>query len=247
MILILVLFVGIGSLVEAKQKPLRNFLKRKKRVQVQRTVTPSPTLKPSSRNIEDNPQSNLEDYPLLSVDFTSQAPFGFWDKTHNDACEEAAIVMVYSWVKGIDLNPQIADKEILKLVDWQKANFGFFKDTNARQTAEMAQKVYGLESKLISNPTLEQIKTELKKGNLVVMPMAGRLLKNPYFRPPGPPYHILVIKGYDFKGFITNDPGTRRGKDYRYSFETIMNAAHDWGGSPDNITSTPAVAIVFSK
>ena len=104
-----------------------------------------------------------------------------------------------------------------------------------------------LESKLIPNPTIEQIKEELKKGNLIVMGMAGRLLKNPYFTAPGPVYHMLVVKGYDQKGFFVNDPGTRRGANYHYSYEILMNAARDWGGSDENIMQTEPVAIVFLK
>lgn len=218
-IAILILILGLFAAGEVNGGFKFKFRRKKPTITKQ---TPRPTPKPT-QTIKPSPSSfptPILNSALLNVDFTSQAPFGIWDKTHNDACEEAAMVMAYSWAKNIDLNPEIAEKEILKLVDWQNGNFGFFKDTNAQQTAEMAKKVYGLESGLILKPTLEQLKSELRKGNLIIMPMAGRLLGNPFFRPPGPSYHMLVIKGYDSRGFITNDPGTRHGKDYRYSFET---------------------------
>lgn len=37
---------------------------------------------------------------------------------------------------------------------------------------------------------------------------------------------MILIKGYDYKTkqFITNDPGTRRGENYRYSALTIFKA-----------------------
>ena len=56
------------------------------------------------------------------------------------------------------------------------------------------------------------ITKELSEGRIVIVPTAGRLLKNPHFTASGPLYHMLVIKGFDDAKhtFITNDPGTRR-------------------------------------
>jgi hypothetical protein len=40
---------------------------------------------------------------------------------------------------------------------------------------------------------------------------------------------MLVIKGYtSAEKFITNDPGTRRGADFLYDENVIMEAMHDW-------------------
>ncbi|KKR45570.1 MAG: hypothetical protein UT82_C0026G0013, partial [Parcubacteria group bacterium GW2011_GWB1_40_14] len=79
--------------------------------------------------------------------------------------------------------------------------------------------------------TVDTIKRELAAGNPIIVPAAGRELGNPYFTSPGPLYHMLVIRGYtsDDK-FITNDPGTRRGEEYTYKFDILMNAIHDWNG-----------------
>jgi hypothetical protein len=61
--------------------------------------------------------------------------------------------------------------------------------------------------------------------------MAGRQLGNPNYKQPGPLYHMLVIKGYKKNGdFITNDSGTRKGADYIYQADVIMQAMHDWNG-----------------
>jgi hypothetical protein len=56
--------------------------------------------------------------------------------------------------------------------------------------------------------------------------MNGQKLGNPYFSGAGPERHMLLVRGYDpiKKQFITNDPGTKRGENYRYSESTIMNS-----------------------
>lgn len=38
---------------------------------------------------------------------------------------------------------------------------------------------------------------------------------------------MMVIRGYDETYFYTNDVGTRRGENFRYTHETIMDAMHD--------------------
>lgn len=71
------------------------------------------------------------------------------------------------------------------------------------------------------------------------------MLGNPYFTPPGPIYHMLVIKGYNLTEFITNDPGTRRGADYVYSYQTLMKAIHDWNNG--NVESGKSATISVQK
>jgi len=183
----------------------------------------------------------------LEVPFTSQAPFGVWDHLHDEACEEASILMARSWAKSFALNPAVVEAELKKMVEWQMKSFGFFESTTAEQTARMAREVYGLKVDLRPSPSLAEIKKEVSGGNLVIMGMAGRLLGNPHFRSPGPIYHMLVIKGYNDSGFFVNDPGTKYGANYYYSYDTIMEAAHDWAGSEETIYGSPAVALVISK
>src|SRR6056297_1483501 len=60
----------------------------------------------------------------LSVPFTSQAPYKEWDHLHNEACEEASLVMAKYWLNSQDLDKTKADKEIKESVAWQKENWG---------------------------------------------------------------------------------------------------------------------------
>ena len=76
------------------------------------------------------------------------------------------------------------------------------------------------------NITPTTIISALRDGGVVLVPMNGQKLRNPYFTAPGPERHMLLIRGYDpsTKEFITNDPGTKRGENYRYSEATIIDA-----------------------
>lgn len=168
----------------------------------------------------------------LAVPFTSQAPHANWELPYKEACEEASLLMVHEFYQGLPagkIDPEEADKEIKLLVDFQMEIFGFFEDTTVQQTALLAQLSYGYgKMDIVENPTKEQIKSFLVLGYPVIVPAAGQLLGNPYFQQPGPLYHMVVIKGYTQEGFITNDPGTRRGEDYIYDFDVLLQAMHDF-------------------
>ncbi len=181
----------------------------------------------------------------LKVPFTSQAPHAVWDGDHNEFCEEAAVLMVARFLQGRSIpNNDDAEKSLQRLKRWQLKRFGFFKDTTAEETATILRAYFKLKGvAVLKNPRVADIKRELAAGNPVIVPAAGQLLGNPFFRRPGPRYHMLVIKGYTKDGkFITNDPGTRRGADFVYQPKVLMNAMHDWNGG--DVERGPRVVIV---
>ncbi|MBI2426705.1 MAG: C39 family peptidase [Candidatus Kerfeldbacteria bacterium] len=184
---------------------------------------------------------------LLDVPFTSQAPHADWSLPYKEACEEAAMLMLHLANKKVaSISADDADQAIKDLVAYEVKIFGFYEDTTAEQTVEFAEKFYDESYSVIENPTLEDMKKKLAAGKPIAAPMAGQLLGNPYYTAPGPVFHYLVIRGYDdtTSEFITNDPGTRRGELYRYSYDTILNAMHDWPGSEEKMTTGAKVIIV---
>lgn len=167
----------------------------------------------------------------LRVPFICQAPTGNWGQPYQDACEEGVIVMAMRYVNGKGLNKDEAHQEILALIDFQKKHYGDYHSTTAAQTAQLIKDFYKYDKVMVtSEVSLENIKQELAKGNLILAPMAGRQIGNPYYTRPGPLYHMLLIKGYDdnLQEFIVNDDGTRRGADYHYKYSTILTAIQDW-------------------
>lgn len=168
----------------------------------------------------------------LSVPFTSQAPFSNWDAVHEQTCEEAAVLMVARfWQKREIANKDDAEKSLQQIISWEKETFGFFEDTTAEETAQILREFYGFKNvKVKYSPSVDDIKREVAVGHPVIVPAAGRQLPNPNFKSPGPLYHMLVIKGYTPDKFITNDPGTRKGADFVYKYDALINAVHDWNG-----------------
>jgi hypothetical protein len=132
--------------------------------------------------------------------------------------------------------------EIHRLLDWEERH-GYAIDVTTAEIGEIARRYYSRSVRVLtgSSVTRDAILDELRMGNAVILPAAGRLLGNPYFRSPGPAYHMLVIRGYQPatffspERFITNDPGTRRGEEYIYDVDTLLRANHDWTGSGDTI------------
>jgi hypothetical protein len=137
------------------------------------------------------------------------------------------MIMADKYFNQQSLNETIMEDELQKLLAWQNEH-GYQLDTTAAETAKILTEYFGLSVRLSRDVTVDRIKYEIAQGNLVIIPAAGRLLNNPNFKAPGPIYHMLVIKGYNSSEFITNDPGTRKGNGYRYSYATILNAIHDW-------------------
>jgi len=163
---------------------------------------------------------------LLDIPFASQAPLGDWNQPYQDACEEASIVMIKYYKNRLSLSKESMKLEITQAVDWQVKNWGGHRDLDAKDTLKFAEDYFGLQGTIINQPTAETIKEQLVLGNPVILPTAGRKLKNPNFRGLGPIYHMLVVRGYDDKisKFITNDPGTRKGERYLYDYDLLIAA-----------------------
>lgn len=184
----------------------------------------------------------------LNIPFLCQAPYGNWAEPWQDACEEAAVIMAMAWVKGYQVTRGSGNQEILNLVAFQQKQYGGHLDLTAKECVKLIKDYYKFDNvELRENFTIEDIKSELAGGMVVIAPMAGRMLQNPYYTPPGPAYHYIVFKGYDERSgeFITNDAGTRRGKDFRYKYQVAYNAIHDWTGDKKTIGRGRKAIIVI--
>lgn len=202
-----------------------------------------------------NPTENYTETELpitisLPVPFTPQAPTGNWDTLHNEACEEAVAIMSHAYFSGntsTTLTPIYVEAEIKKLTEWQDKNFGYHLDSTSEETAKMITEVYNLNTKVIAGIDETIIKQALSENNLVLISTDGRLLGNPNYKQPGPPHHMLVIRGYNEKSFVTNDSGTKRGLNYIYSYTKLYNASGDWNHNTKKVDTVNKKMIIVSK
>jgi len=186
----------------------------------------------------------LPDSINLDVTFFPQAPDANWDLPWQEACEEASITLAYHYFVKEPLTKEQFTKDVLGLVDWEKQNFGDYLHSNVDQTAEMLKGYFGFtDYRIMEDPTVESLKTELAAGHIIVAPFAGRMLGNPFYSAEGPYYHMMVIKGYDQKNFITDDVGTKRGLNFIYPYQTLLKALHDYKDA--DIQTAPARVIVL--
>ena len=175
------------------------------------------------------PVSDVE----FSVPFTAQAPFGNWkDPRQAQGCEEASSLMAVYWARGKDLSLKEAEEKIIEISEYEEEKYGEFYDTSAEDTLKRILEDYFEYSnaELFYDISIEDIKREIALGNIVVVPVNGQKLKNPFYTSPGPERHMLVVSGYDTTSgeFITNDSGTRRGENFRYKETILAGAMRDY-------------------
>ena len=179
----------------------------------------------------------------LDVPFTSQAPEKNWDQPWQDACEEAAVLMLDAYYKGYGLSPLFSKDEILKMVDWQDER-GWGYSIEAEKVLKLTDwYMSSKQIRIVEDPSVEEIKEFVASGNPVLILAYGKDLPNTHFSGDGPEYHALIIRGYDEDEFITNDPGTQFGENFKYKYETLMNAIHDWNDS--NVREGKKVVLVI--
>lgn len=164
----------------------------------------------------------------LDIPFFAQAPDGDWSLPWKEACEEASLALAAAYLTDERLSKSEFKQQILDMTGIEENQFGTYIDTNMEQTAQLFEQYYGIgTTKIIDNPTIEQIQSELASGHPIIAPFAGKKLGNSYFTNGGPRYHVLVVRGYDEKYFYTNDVGTKRGENFPYDHDTFMYALHD--------------------
>jgi uncharacterized protein YvpB len=249
----IVLSVGLVTIVVGGGVAAFYKIKRDRAFEIPLIVESTPSSMPSDDIFTSLPIATSSPKPTLStlpekasvdVPFLVQAPLANWDALHEESCEEASLIMVRHFLDKTKLgSAEDIDKEITDLVSYEGQN-GYKVDVTVSELGEIGRKYYHLSNPRVGkNITINDIKREIAEGRPVIIPAAGKMLPNPYFTGGGPKYHMLVITGYDSKGFITNDPGTRRGHDFRYNYEDLYKAIHDW--DEDNILNGPKNYLVF--
>jgi hypothetical protein len=134
---------------------------------------------------------------------------------------------VAEYVAGRTLTKESMDQAIQDFVAWEVREKNVYTDTSIAEVAAIAREYFDLSVRIVKPVNVDIMKAELANGNLIIAPFAGRELGNPFFKAPGPLYHMLVVRGYTKREFITNDVGTSHGDGYKYKFQILLDALHD--------------------
>lgn len=194
---------------------------------------PEPDAEPEQEITEHLPSGSISIPPVFiinGVPFLSQAPSTNWELPFKEACEEASVIMVNRFYSKRPLGTvEEQDKVVSDVAAWGEEHMGAI-DTDLETTARYFTEYLEYDPKRISivrDFTIDDMKAVLASNRPIIIPAAGRDLGNKYFREPGPIYHMLVVIGYDHDEFITHDPGTRHGENYRYNQQVLFDAIHD--------------------
>ena len=179
--------------------------------------------------------SGLPNKHQIKTIFVPQSPEKNWDQPWQDACEEASLLTVDYYYKNItSADPQTIKNDLLKIFDFETKQ-SFTHDVNIDQMSLVAQNYFGYSTKIITNPTIEDLKEYLSQDIPIIVPANGKTLyqENKHFKEGGPYYHNLVILGYDdsVNKFTVHDVGTQFGAYFRYSYSLLMQSIHDFPAS----------------
>ncbi len=183
----------------------------------------------------------------LAVPFTSQAPQGIWIEPWQNACEESVILMLDAYYQQYTFSDVAANKGIRNILYLKELAFGYSLDEDASTVVTLINNYLPWEASIVENPTLSAIKKEIDARRPVIVPTYGKGLRNPYFQDGGPDYHTIIISGYDdaTQEFITQEPGTSYGNNYRYPYTRLQEAIHDF--VPNKKTALGARRVIFTQ
>ncbi|HYE60273.1 MAG TPA: C39 family peptidase [Candidatus Kapabacteria bacterium] len=162
----------------------------------------------------------------IPVPFTPQAPEGIWVEPWANACEEASIVMVDAYYRGLPLDTTTAVDRIHDVIAEKEKRFGESKDESAETIVSLIEDTALWHARIEKKPTVEEIQRELHSNRPVIIPFDARRVSNPHFIDPKPDYHVAVIIGFDeeTKTFIVHEPGTSFGESFRYGYDELLAA-----------------------
>lgn len=207
-------------------------------------VIPAAEPEPSSEPEPEKAPTNVS----FDVVYINESPDGSWDGPWKNGCEEAAIVMVDKYYKGISsISVTEAKAAMQRLFDEQDRRWGSNANSDGARNVELIKTHADFQATLVQDPSIDDIKAELLAKRPVITLHKGFDLHNPNipFLATGSSYHNLVIVGYDdeAKEFIVNDDGdTKAGKNRRYDYDVLMNSLHDYNYTT-KLTDLPPVAI----
>lgn len=172
--------------------------------------------------------TKLPNEKILNCQFYAQAPRWNWRAPFEDYCEEASVILWVNCLNNEEVNIEKFESQLSEIDTWFTDKFWKSKDQTVKQMAQAIKEKYDLEYEIIDNPSFKDIQTAINSWNLVVAPLAWKMLKNPHYKNGWPNFHALLVVGYKKDKVITNDVWTRSWKNYEFKKDIFMNALHDY-------------------
>jgi len=192
---------------------------------------------------------------INNVPFTPQDPTAKWtDIRLKSGCEEASVYMVMKWIRGETIiNNDQATKDLITLAD-----FAFSYDSTNEHHDFSVYDIVNImlkdyykydQAEIVTDFNINDLINILEAGKIIITPTYGRSLGNPHFTAPGPEQHMVVITGYDADEheFITNDPGTKYGQNYRYDENILYQAIKFYSTGPGSEFPGGKAIILITK
>ena len=163
----------------------------------------------------------------LTVPYAPQAPLSNW-AVHEESCEEAALYMYHGYLASTKypanrIPDAEADSVFRTMKAWQATNYGSEPDLTMTALGVFASSYYGYSPIVKKSITAEDIKAAISAGHPVIVPVMTHSLENSMYGPVSV-YHVLLIKGYDAAGVITNDAGVGNGVNKHYTWQVLWQA-----------------------
>jgi len=212
----------------------------------------------SIQKVSESKNSNKDvksgsDTALLDVAFMSEAPDGNWVHPWSNACEETVILMADKYYEGKkSIGVSEAKTYLQSMFEKEIEHFGTERNADASQMMFIISKYTDFKGTLKTNPTLDEIKDEIKAGRPVISLHKGFDLKNDNieFSPTKSSYHTVIVVGFDDakKTFIVHDPGDEvDGEEHLYGYDLFMNSLHDYDIARDKADGVPTVIFTSTK
>lgn len=192
---------------------------------------------------------------ILPVPYINESPDNSWTGPWKNGCEEASVAMIDKFYQGKNKTTIKEAKTFMSMLfDKQNKLWQSNANSDAARTTRIINDYSIYNGKIIDNPTIKQIKNELRNNRPVISPHFGFDLKNkniPFLPPPrGSSYHMMAIIGYDDSTgeFIVNDTGdSKTGEKHRYKYELFMNTLHDYNYQTKQADGAPRVIFTYPK
>jgi len=177
-------------------------------------------------------QAEIQMHPIpasynLTIPYAPQAPLSNWS-VHEESCEEAATYMYRAYLEGLSypsnrVPDKEADTQFRAIKAWQVTHYGKEPDLTMSALGTFASNYYGYTPTVKKGIVENDIKTAIVTGHPVIVPVMTHSLENNMYGPSSV-YHVLLIKGYDTTGVITNDAGVGNGVNKHYSWNILWQA-----------------------